>query len=136
VLRDFKVHSSHPPFVPHSAERIDTDIYAHNKNVTKSKAYLALMPPSEEFSVLTAWDKAVHGRKRRMIGQGFTEPAVRGYEPIIKENIDILCKQLLNGDGTVMGDQTSNAWSPPMNMSNFGMVDETPSLYWGSWDVR
>jgi cytochrome P450 len=81
------------------------------------------MPPDLSFSVLTSWDKTVHGRKRRVIGQGFTEPAVRGYEPIIKENIDTLCKTLLNGDGQVAANtQASNSWSPPMDMSKFGMT--------------
>ncbi len=56
-----------------------------------------------------------------MIGQGFTEPAVRGYEPIIKENIDILCKTLLNGDGAgAVDSKASKGWSPPMNMSKYG----------------
>jgi cytochrome P450 len=100
------------------------DIYGHNKNVTKSKAYYSLMPPDLTHSVLSAWDKIVHGRKRRVIGQGFTEPAVRGYEPIIKENINIFCKTLLDGDGRVPPDSpAADAWSPPMDMAKFGKAE-------------
>jgi hypothetical protein len=66
-----------------------------------------------------------------MIGQGFTEPAVRGYEPIIKENIGILCKTLLNGDGKITGKLASDTWSPPMNMSKFGMKrTQTLRVFW------
>ena len=104
------------------ADGVFADIYGHGKNVIKSKAYWSLMPPSNSFSVLTAWDKAVHGRKRRMIGHGFTEPAVRGYEPIIKENIGIFCKTLLNGDGQLSVAATASQWSPPMDMAKFGMI--------------
>lgn len=96
------------------------DIYGHNKNVTKSKAYLALRGADGSVSILTSWDKKEHGRKRRVIAQGFTEAAVRGYEPIVKENIQTLCTQLLGmskESNPIV--QSSEPWSAPRDMANW-----------------
>jgi len=93
------------------------DIYGHGKNITKSKAYLALRPPDNTASVLTSWDKVEHGRKRRVVAHGFTDMAVRGYEPIIKEKIEILCEQLLKPAGEAEKTEGSDQWSPPRDMA-------------------
>jgi len=93
------------------------DIYGHGKNITKSKAYLALRPPENTPSVLTSWDRIEHGRKRRAVAHGFTEMAVRGYEPIIKEKIELLCQQLLNPAEEAVKNEGSDQWSPPRDMA-------------------
>jgi cytochrome P450 len=80
------------------------------------------MPRNGTFNVLTAWDKTIHGRKRRVIGQGFTESAVRGYESTIKENIDIFCGRLLSADGAYSPEPNdSELWSTPLDMASFGL---------------
>ena len=92
------------------------DIYGHAKNITKSKAYLALQPQDDIASVLTSWDRAEHGRKRRIVAHGFTETAVRGYEPVINEKIELLCEQLLSpAEGIVI--KGAEQWSPPRDMA-------------------
>jgi cytochrome P450 len=92
------------------------DIYAHGRNVIKSQAYAALQSGPGIQSVLTAWDKKEHGRKRRVIGQGFTETAVRGYEPIIQSQIKVFCEKLVEGDG-IKGVSEGKGWSSPKNMA-------------------
>ncbi|EXJ68907.1 uncharacterized protein A1O5_07839 [Cladophialophora psammophila CBS 110553] len=121
-----RCHAVYGDFVRYGPDRLVInsangfhDIYGHAKNIAKSKAYWALLGREEKWSVLTAWDKKVHGRKRRVIAQGFTEAAVRGYEPVIKENITILCKRLLASDGRDAAPEASSAWSLPLDMSKF-----------------
>ncbi len=86
----------------------------------KSKAYLALMPDISVHSVLTAWDKKEHGRKRRVIAQGFTETAVRGYEPIIQSQIDAFCEKLVEDDGNPgASKEHPQDWSSPKDMATW-----------------
>ncbi|KIY00707.1 uncharacterized protein Z520_03372 [Fonsecaea multimorphosa CBS 102226] len=121
-----RCHAEYGDFVRYGPDRLLVnsangyhDIYGHGKNIAKSKAYWALLTRARQFSVLTAWDKKVHGRKRRVVGQGFTEAAVRGYEPVIKDNVTILCNKLLANDGRNAVPEAANAWSLPVDMSEF-----------------
>lgn len=79
---------------------------------------MALMADPGVHSILTAWGKKEHGRKRRVIGQGFTETAIQGYEPIIQSQIQVFCKKLVE-DGGRRGSGESQGWSFPQNMAEW-----------------
>lgn len=53
------------------------------------------MRASPVHSIFNASDKVVHRRKRRMVSQGFSDPALRGSEPHIIEHIKNFCSRLL-----------------------------------------
>ncbi|OAP60083.1 hypothetical protein AYL99_05085 [Fonsecaea erecta] len=121
-----RCHELYGDFVRYGPDRLVVnsangyhDIYDHGKNIAKSNAYTALVRRANSPSVLTASDKRVHGRKRRVISQGFSEAAIRGYEPVIKDHVSILCRRLLANDGQHPVPQAPGAWSLPLDMSKF-----------------
>lgn len=63
----------------------------------------------------------VHGRKRRIMSQGFSDASLKAYEPAIVERIDTLCRRL--GE-KVPGDE----WSATFNMADWCMF---PSIRTG-----
>ena len=79
---------------------------------------MALMADSGVHSILTTWDKKEHGRKRRVIGQGFTETAIQGYKPIIQSQIQVFYEKLVE-DGGRHGFGESQGWSSPQNMAEW-----------------
>ncbi|KAH9206308.1 hypothetical protein DL95DRAFT_315819, partial [Leptodontidium sp. 2 PMI_412] len=61
-----------------------SDIYSYSKNIGKGREYDTLAEDLiSHRSILSTTDKKEHSRKRRVIGQGFTETTLRGYESII-----------------------------------------------------
>lgn len=84
------------------------DIYGAGKNVIKSKAYDAMIQRTP--SVLTIRDRKEHSARRRLIGQGMGDAAMRAHEPTISTHVDKLCEQLAPSDGS---------WSEPQNMAEW-----------------
>ncbi|KAI0199308.1 cytochrome P450 [Astrocystis sublimbata] len=82
------------------------DVY-NNDRVTKSHVYLLSLPPSGVDSIFNALDRRRHASKRRLVGRAVTERAMRGFEPIMTEQIDVFLKTLYQ----------SSATSQPLNMS-------------------
>ncbi|KAH9211037.1 cytochrome P450 [Leptodontidium sp. 2 PMI_412] len=73
------------------------DIYSYGKNTGKGEEYdILAQPPVSHSSILGVKDKKAQGRKRRVIGQGFTETALQGYESIIQSKIQLFCEKLLD----------------------------------------
>jgi cytochrome P450 len=74
-------------------------------------------------NTLTLIDKRAHGRKRRIISQGFSDSALRAYEPIIMNHVEKLCAQLANSGNTLGRDVKSipeeAKWCPPQNMAKW-----------------
>lgn len=89
------------------------DIYAHGKNVQKSTGYMAMVHRAP--NTLTLIDKKAHGRRRRIISQGFGDSSLRKYQPTIIERVQGLCATVDRhcGDGN---------WSLPMNMADYCKV--------------
>ncbi|KAI9745830.1 MAG: hypothetical protein M1818_000511 [Claussenomyces sp. TS43310] len=67
-------------------------IYSYSNTIQKSQVYNVMVHRAP--NTLTLIDKKGHGRKRRIISQGFSEAAVRGYEPTILNHIRTFCDQL------------------------------------------
>lgn len=62
-----------------------SDIYSHRANTLKSKVYHALAQQAP--NSLTMRDKVLHGRRRRVVSQAFSENTLRSFEPKIVGNI-------------------------------------------------
>jgi len=91
------------------------DIYGSGRNVTKSTAYRSLIGASKVHSILTAWDKKQHGRKRRVITQAFSDSALRRYEPAILDHIKTFRDRLLEGSTP----SDSQGWSVTKDMARW-----------------
>ncbi|KAL4747878.1 hypothetical protein BDW72DRAFT_206088 [Aspergillus terricola var. indicus] len=88
------------------------DIYSHGKNFKKAQRYAAMVHRAP--NTLTVIDKAKHGKKRRVISQGFSDAALKNHELVILEQIQHLCTQLKTGKGNQV--TPVGAWSTPKNM--------------------
>jgi hypothetical protein len=72
-------------------------------------------------NTLTLIDKKQHGRKRRIIGQGFGDTALRGFEGTIMGHVRKFCDALAKD----LPDGKSGKWSSPQNMGKWCM--DSPS---------
>ncbi|EAW11678.1 cytochrome P450 [Aspergillus clavatus NRRL 1] len=91
------------------------DIYGHGKNFRKAQRYAAMVHRAP--NTLTVIDKKKHGKKRRVISQGFSDAALKNHEVVINEQIRQLLAQLKTGEG---GKAVSvGSWSSPKNMGRF-----------------
>ncbi|KAJ6134372.1 Cytochrome P450 E-class group I [Penicillium sp. IBT 18751x] len=101
------------------------DIYAFSKQFQKSTVYGAMVHRAP--NTLTLTDKKQHGRKRRTIGQGFGDNALRGFEDTIMNLVRAFCDKLVQ-------DTPSGEWSHPQNMakwSNYLTFDIMSSIIFG-----
>lgn len=69
-----------------------TDIYGYNSNVIKSTTYNALLHRAP--NILTARDRKQHGKRKRIISQGFSDANLRSLEKLVISQIDNFCKVL------------------------------------------
>ncbi|RFU28638.1 hypothetical protein B7463_g7707, partial [Scytalidium lignicola] len=92
------------------------DIYTHEKNVKKSKGYNAMVHRSH--NTLTMFDKKEHGRRRRLISQGFSDAALRQYQGAIMTHVMKFCSCLCQNDSS-KADSKGSEWSSPKNMARW-----------------
>jgi cytochrome P450 len=69
------------------------DIY-NNERLFKSPAYLISQPHPDTYNLFNVIDKSLHRAKRRLIGQGINEKAMREFEPVMVSHIDTFVKEL------------------------------------------
>lgn len=110
-------------FVRYSPNRLNVnsaagikDIYSSSSNVKKSKNYGAMV--HQALNTLTVRDKKDHGRRRRVISQGFSDAAVRNYEPSMLVLINRLCDRLLRPIGEDVEHQPGE-WHSARNMAQW-----------------
>ncbi|KAI0467676.1 cytochrome P450 [Xylaria cf. heliscus] len=70
------------------------DIY-NNDRVVKSQVYLVTLGFTGTINVFSVIDRMVHRSKRKLIGAGVSERAMREFEPTMADQIDIFLKQIL-----------------------------------------
>ncbi|KAF2472676.1 cytochrome P450 3A31 [Lindgomyces ingoldianus] len=85
------------------------DIYGSGEKVIKSKSYNAMVHRTP--SVLTIRDRKEHSARRRLIGQGMGDAAMRAHEPTVMRHVDALCEQLAPLDGSWSELQDMAEWS-------------------------
>ncbi|MCJ1388061.1 hypothetical protein MMC18_000905 [Xylographa bjoerkii] len=119
-----KCHEAYGDFVRYGPnkliindQRAIKDIYGRNANVQKSTAYRAFETSPTAHDTQSTVDKVQHARKRRVIGQAFSDSALRSFEEHVLEHIKIFVK-CLSANNT--GDETKDKgpWSPAMNIAD------------------
>ncbi|KAF2009360.1 cytochrome P450, partial [Aaosphaeria arxii CBS 175.79] len=65
-----------------------------NDRLPKSRAYLVTQASPTVFNLFNVIDKRQHRTKRRIIGQGLNERAMRRFEPVMAEHIETFLDQL------------------------------------------
>ncbi|KAL4870549.1 hypothetical protein BDV12DRAFT_207590 [Aspergillus spectabilis] len=105
------------------------DIYANEKAVTKSSAYEAVMPRSVA-NTMTLRNKKEHARRRRILGVGFSDSAIRSYEPKVRVIVDRFCA-VLSPSPEQMG---RGEWSEGRNLApwcNYVFFDLANDIIFG-----
>ena len=92
------------------------DIYAQGKNVRKSKTYSAMV--HQALNTLTISDPKEHGRRRRVVSQGFSDSSMRNYEPSMIAVIQRFCDSLLQASEEEKAGSLAS-WKPARNMSQW-----------------
>ncbi|DAA73871.1 TPA_exp: putative Cytochrome P450 benzoate 4-monooxygenase [Trichophyton benhamiae CBS 112371] len=73
------------------------DIYGHGKKVKKSNFYNAFPAIKGVYNTHNVIDKTIHGRKRRVLSQAFSENALKGMEDVMLTNVRQFC-DIMGGD--------------------------------------
>ncbi|KAI0117814.1 cytochrome P450 [Nemania sp. FL0031] len=99
-LTTYRDHQKYGKVMRHGPDRLIFnsaralhDIYS-NERVTKSHVYLLTIQANGVDSIFNAVDKRRHASKRRLIGRAVTDRAMRQFEPIMTEQIDVFLKTL------------------------------------------
>ncbi|KAJ5887438.1 hypothetical protein N7495_007479 [Penicillium taxi] len=83
-----------PNFVSVNTDRGLHDIYGHGKRFQKSDFYNAFPAIKGVYNTHNAIDKTMHGRKRRVLSQAFSEAALKGMEDVILLHVRQLCASM------------------------------------------
>lgn len=76
-----------------------------------------MIPAPGAFNIFTAVDKNIHRFKRKVLNQGFSDQAIKRFEPTLLHHIDLFVRKLMTpsyNDSSHDGD----GWSPPVNMTD------------------
>ena len=92
-------------------------IYAHGANVQKGVFYKCFRVAPNAISTLLATDKAQHARKRRVMGQAFSDQAVKGLEQYVLQHVQDLVDRIGVAVNRPGGEK--QRWSKPL-VSMFG----------------
>lgn len=93
-------------------------IYSHGANVQKSGFYKCFRAAPAAISTLLATEKAHHARKRRVMGQAFSDSAMKGLEQYVQEHVQELVEKL---DDIVIkpAEGEKGQWSGPLDMASW-----------------
>lgn len=100
-------------------------MYGQGKNFQKSKGYAPHPYFPTVFNTHNCIDKKMHGRKRRIVSQGFSESAMAGSEQYVLEHVRNLCDALI-------ADAKPGGWSEPRDMAmwcTFEFFYQSDNLY-------
>lgn len=86
------------------------EIFNNKANTRKTMWYHGLATGPANDSTITATDKAIHAKKRRILNSVFSEKAIRSAETFIIKHVDRWDELLLGGHG--------KDWGEPMDMSD------------------
>ncbi|GFF89224.1 isotrichodermin C-15 hydroxylase [Aspergillus udagawae] len=86
-----------PNFVSINTDRGLHDIYGHGKRLRKANFYNAFPAIKSVYNTHNAIDKAMHGRKRRVLSQAFSDHALKSMEDVMLLHVRQLCEILTGG---------------------------------------
>ena len=95
------------------------DIYGVGSvsKVMKASAYEPLVHRAP--NTLTIKGGKEHARRRRIMAQGVSDKAQRGYEHRIATHIDTFCDVMFGNQNKPETEGSARRWSEPMDMSNW-----------------
>lgn len=96
------------------------DIYGHGKRLKKADFYNAFPAIKGVYNTHNVIDKTVHGRKRRVLSQAFSDHALKGMEDVMLLHVRQFCAIMggeLHGDATRSDRQLGGA--PIWNMADW-----------------
>lgn len=121
-LAIYRLHLTYGAIVRYGPNRILTndvngmkEIYGFNANFAKGEAY-KVMRFSPVESVFNVMDKRMHRRKRKLVGQGFSEAALRASEGVVLRHIDVFLRELLDDDDIP---RENEGWGLPKDISDY-----------------
>jgi cytochrome P450 len=85
--------------------------------MTKAPGYIAMVHRAP--NLLTMFDQKEHGRRRRLMSQGFSDTAMRAHEDTILEHALKFCKKILADDENDLDVRCKEGWTKPKNMSRW-----------------
>lgn len=92
-------------------------IYAHGANVQKSVFYKCFRAAPQAISTLLAIEKQHHARKRRIMGQAFSDAALKGFEQYVLGHVQDLVDRI-GGIANRPGPEKTQ-WSIPLDMADW-----------------
>lgn len=108
-------------------------IYGHGANVQKAPGfYFGFRAAPTAISTLLATEKAHHARKRRIMGQAFSDHAMRGLEEYVLENVNVFMSRIETG--VEIAKARGVRWSEKMDMgkwNNYLVFDIMGDLVFG-----
>lgn len=111
-----------PNFVSINSDQGLHDIYGHGKRIRKADFYNAFPAIKGVYNTHNAIDKTMHGRKRRVLSQAFSDNALKGMEDVMLLHVRQLCS-VLAGESpdceTPSGGEKENKGAVVRNMANW-----------------
>ncbi|KAK5175611.1 uncharacterized protein LTR77_000750 [Saxophila tyrrhenica] len=92
-------------------------IYSHGANVEKGELYKCFRAAPNAVSTLLATEKDQHARKRRVMGQAFSDQALRGLEQYVQEHVQKLVDKV--GGTVAQPVKDGKGWSGPVDMRSW-----------------
>lgn len=89
------------------------DIYGQGRNTQKSSGYAPHPYFPAVFNTHNCINKEMHGRKRRIVSQGFSAAAIHSSEPMIINHVEKLCSALMDS----IPEPKDLSWSLPQDMA-------------------
>lgn len=83
-----------PNFVSINSAQGLHDIYGHGKKLKKADFYNAFPAIKGVYNTHNAIDKTIHGRKRRVLSQAFSDHALKSMEDVMLLHVRQLCSAL------------------------------------------
>ena len=92
-------------------------IYAHSVNTLKGEFYKTFRVAPNAVSTLLATEKTQHARKRRVMGQAFSDQAMKGMEQYVLQHVQDMVDRIGVAVKRPGGDKYR--WSRELNMQNW-----------------
>jgi hypothetical protein len=121
----YHLHARYGPVVRFSPNSLSINdpaalkaIYGHGANVQKSETfYHAFRAHPAAVSTLLATERVQHARKRRIMGQAFSEGAMRGMERYVLENVEVWMEGVAKRVEAARGE--GRRWSERVDMGRW-----------------
>lgn len=123
-----RLHEQYGPVVRYSPNALSINdpealrvIHAHGANVQKSVFYKCFRAAPTAISTLLATEKHHHARKRRVMGQAFSDAAIRGFEQYVVGHVQDFIDRIggIVDQPRATGEEKPSAttWSAPLDMA-------------------